>query len=85
MIWCWLQYIIGFTNLAIVTAFCTHFLCCLKKHHRFDTRIKILIVMPFFTALFTAGVAIYLLIINKGAQCILFGSFEAMMAIDLNN
>ena len=41
--------------------------------------------MPFFTALFTAGVAIYVLSINRKPVCIVFGSFAAMLAIDMNN
>lgn len=85
MIWCELQYILVFSNLAIVSAFCAISLCCRAKENQFDTKIKVLIMMPFITTLFTAGVAFYYLTQHDMTQCIYFGSWVAMLAIDLEN
>jgi len=42
-------------------------------------------MMPFITTLFTAGVAFYYLTQHDMTQCIYFGSWVAMLAIDLEN
>ena len=43
-------------------------------------------MLPFFTTLFTASVAIYQMISSTGEEmCIFFGSWVAMFAIDLTN
>jgi NADH:ubiquinone oxidoreductase subunit 2 (subunit N) len=67
MISCVLQYILCFANLALVSAFCARQLCCRARQHQFETKIKILILMPLVTTLFTAGVALYYFLLTDTA------------------
>lgn len=86
MLWCSIQYIVCFTNIAIVSAFVVKTLCLTNRQNSLDTKIKVLILLPFFTTLFTAAVAVYHLIKEAGQQeCIYFGSWIAMFAIDFEN
>ena len=41
--------------------------------------------MPFFTTLLTAAVAFYYMMAHDINSCIYFGSWVAMLAIDLGN
>ena len=85
IVWCTLQYIVVFSNLAIVSAFCALSLCCRARENQFGNKIKVLILMPFFTTFFTAAIAFYYLMNHDFSSCIIFGSWVAMFAIDLEN
>ena len=85
MIWCSLEYIIYFTNLAIMGTFCGYTLCCQARDNQFDTKIKVLILMPLFTTFFTAVIAFYYLMTMEAAECMYFGSWIALVVIDLGD
>lgn len=85
MIFCLLQYILIFANLLFVGSFCAYSLCCQPKGVQFGRKVKALILMPLFPAVFTAGVATFYVFTKDEAECIFFGSEVAMLAIDIGN
>ena len=85
MIWCVLQYIVFYANVVLVGTFCTYSLCCHSKENQYGCKIKAFILMPAFSSLFTAIVATYNFAHMNRAECIYFGSWVAMLSIDLGN
>ena len=83
LVWCTLQYVICFTNMAVMGAFVLQSLCCRPKELKFDRGITVLILMPFLATFLTASVAFYYLMQMNTAQCIYFGSTIAMFAVDI--
>ena len=86
MLWCGIQYVVYFTNLAVVGAFCFHSLCRRVHLNQYSLKIKVLIMMLFISTLFTVSVVLYHFLENNSSfQCIYFGSLVAIFAIDLEN
>ena len=83
---CTIEYVLLFINLLILIVFSTVKLCCRKKHDQLETRIKVFILLPLLTAMFTASAALYYLFTNMGDNvCIYYGSVIGIIAIDLDN
>ena len=82
---CYLEYIGVFLNFAFMLTFSTLKLCCRSGQKQLDSKIKVLILLPLGTSMFTASIALYYLLNNEVAECIYYGSTVAMLAIDLDN